>query len=105
CRRFIVATGLDDHEVARLADGLASPYGTDQGATASKLATADKKAGTAVLTEAMKACVELRSQMSGKKAVYELTALAEKINSICPKAIKESRLTPGEFWSKFAAYK
>ena len=29
CRRFITATGLNGDEVARLADGLANPYGTD----------------------------------------------------------------------------
>lgn len=99
CRRFIEATGLSGDEVARLADGLASPYGTEQ------QATADKKASTSAMTETMKACVELRAEMSGGNTVEELTRLAEKINSVCPKAIKESRLTPGQFWSKFSAYR
>jgi hypothetical protein len=99
CRRFITATGLNGDEVARLADGLSNPYGTDQ------QATADKKSTTVAMTETMKACVSLRGEMSGGHSVQELTALAEKINSVCPKAIKESKLTPGQFWSKFAAYK
>ena len=100
CRRFVAATGLNGDEVARLADGLSNPYGTEQ------QATADKKATTSSgMTETMKACVELRGQMSGGNTVEELTALAEKINSVCPKAIKESRLTPGQFWSKFSAYR
>jgi hypothetical protein len=99
CRRFIAATGLSGDEVARLADGLANPYGTEQ------QATADKKSSTSGMTETMKACVELRAEMSGGNTVEELTAIAEKINSVCPKAIKESRLTPGQFWSKFSAYK
>ena len=99
CRRFITATGLSGDEVARLADGLANPYGTDQ------QATADKKTGTSGMTETMKACVSLRGEMSGGHNVEELTALAEKINSVCPKAIKESKLSPGQFWSKFSAYK
>lgn len=99
CRRFITATGLNGDEVARLADGLANPYGTDQ------QATADKKASTSGMTETMKACVSLRGELSGGHNVEELTALAEKINSVCPKAIKESKLSPGQFWSKFSAYK
>ena len=97
CRRFIQATGLNGDEVARLADGLADPYGTVQ-------ATADKKS-TSGMTENMKYCVDLRAEMGGKKSVEALTALAEKINSVCPQAIKESRLTPGQFWSKYSSYK
>lgn len=97
CRRFIAATGLNGDEVARLADGLASPYGTEQ------QATADKKSSTSVMTDTMQACVALRAEMSGGKSVEQLTALAEKINYVCPKAIVESRLTPGQFWSKFSA--
>lgn len=98
CRRFIEATGLSGDEVARLADGLASPRGEQQ-------ATADKKATTSGMTDTMKACVDLRTEMSGGKSVEHLTALAEKINTVCPKAIHESRLTPGQFWSKFSAYR
>lgn len=98
CRRFIDATGLSGDEVARLADGLASPRSEQQ-------ATADKKSSTAPMTDTMKACVDLRAEMSGGKSVEHLTALAEKINYVCPKAIKESRLTPGQFWSKFSAYR
>jgi hypothetical protein len=99
CRRFIIATGLNGDEVARLADGLADPYGTVQ------QATADKKGTGSVMTESMKACVELRGEMSGGHGVQELTALAEKINSVCPRAIKESKLSPAQFWSKYSAYK
>lgn len=98
CRRFIAATGLNEDEVARLADGLADPYGTVQ-------ATADKKSTSPVMTENMKYCVDLRAEMGGKKSVEALTALAEKINSVCPKAIKESHLTPGQFWAKYSTYK
>jgi hypothetical protein len=98
CRRFVEATGLSGDEVARLAEGLASPRTEQQ-------ATADKKSSTAAMTDTMKACVDLRAEMSGGKAVEHLTELAEKINYVCPKAIKESRLTPGQFWSKFSAYR
>ena len=97
CRRFIDATGLSGDEVARLADGLASPRGEQQ-------ATADKKSSTAAMTDKMKACIDLRAEMSAGKSVEHLTELAEKINYVCPKAIKESRLTPGQFWSKFSKY-
>jgi hypothetical protein len=99
CSRFITATGLNSDEVARLADGLANPYGTEQ------QATADKKSVNTGMTETMKACIDLRGEMSGGHNVQELTALAEKINTICPKAIKESKLSPGQFWSKYSTYK
>jgi hypothetical protein len=98
CRRFIDATGLSGDEVARLADGLASPRSEQQ-------ATADKKSSSTAMTDTMQACVDLRSEMKGRQSVEELSALAEKINSVCPKAIKESRLTPGQFWARFAAYR
>jgi len=98
CRRFVEATGLSGDEVARLADGLASPRTEQQ-------ATADKKSSTTAMTESMQACVDLRSEMKGRKSVEELSALAEQINSVCPKAIRESKLSPGQFWAKFAAYR
>jgi hypothetical protein len=98
CRRFVEATGLSGDEVARLADGLASPRTEQQ-------ATADKKSSTTAMTDAMQACVDLRSEMKGRKSVEELSALAEQINSVCPKAIRESKLSPGQFWAKFAAYR
>jgi hypothetical protein len=98
CRRFVEATGLSGDEVARLADGLASPRTEQQ-------ATADKKSSTTAMTDTMRACVDLRAEMSGGKSVDHLTDLAEKINYVCPKAIKESRLTPGQFWSKYSAYR
>jgi len=99
CRRFIEATGLNGDEVAHLADGLADPFGTAQ------QATADKKNSASGMTDTMKWCIDLRAQLGGKKSVQELTALAEKINSVCPQAIKESRLSPGQFWSKYSSYK
>jgi len=98
CRRFVEATGLSGDEVARLADGLASPRTEQQ-------ATADKKSSTTAMTESMQACVDLLSEMKGRKSVEELSALAEQINSVCPKAIRESKLSPGQFWAKFAAYR
>ena len=94
CRRFIQATGLSGDEVARLADGLSSPNGEQQ-------ATADKKASTNEMTYAMQACVDLRAEMGSGKSVEHLAALAEKINSVCPKAIAESRMSPGQFWKKY----
>jgi hypothetical protein len=98
CRRFVEATGLSGDEVARLADGLSSPRTEQQ-------ATADKKSSTTAMTESMQACVDLRSQMKGRKSVEELSALAEQINSVCPRAIRESKLSPGQFWAKFATYR
>ena len=98
CRRFIDATGLAGDEVARLADGLASPRGEQQ-------ATADTKSPATAVTETMQACADLRSEMGGEKSTEQLAALAEKINDVCPKAIRESKLSPGQFWSKVSAYR
>ena len=98
CHHFVDATGLSGDEVARLAEGLASPRG-EQGATA------DKKSGATAMTDTMKACVDLRSEMGSGKSAEQLAALAEKINDVCPKAIRDSKLSPGQFWSKFTAYR
>ena len=98
CRHFIDATGLGGDEVARLADGLASPRGEHE-------ATADKKSRATTVTDTMKACVDLRSEMASGKSTEQLAALAEKINYVCPKAIRESKLSPGQFWSKVSAYR
>ena len=95
CRRFIDATGLGGDEVARLADGLASPRGEQQ-------AKAETKSPA---TDTMRACVDLRSEMGSEKSTEQLADLAEKINNVCPKAIRESKLSPGEFWSKVSAYR
>jgi hypothetical protein len=95
CRRFVKATGLSGDDVARLADGLASPRSEQQ-------ATADKKATTATeMTDTMQACVDLRTEMGSGKSVEHLADLAEKINTVCPKAIVESRMSPGQFWKKY----
>ncbi|TMF55304.1 MAG: hypothetical protein E6I19_08495 [Chloroflexi bacterium] len=98
CRRFIDATGLAGDEVARLADGLASPRGEQQ-------ATAETKSPATAVTETMQACADLRSEMIGEKSTEQLADLAEKINNVCPKAIRESKLSPGQFWSKVSAYR
>ncbi|MDP9251450.1 MAG: hypothetical protein M3O80_00460 [Chloroflexota bacterium] len=97
CRRFVGATGLSGDDIVRLADGLASPRSEQQ-------ATADKKSSTTAMTDTMKVCVDLRAEMSSGKS-ENLAALAEKINYACPKAIRESKLSPGQFWSKFSAYR
>ena len=97
CRHFIGVTGLSADEVARLADGLASPRGEQQ-------ARADKKSSVTGMTDTMKACVDLRTEMKGSRSVEELTALAGQINRVCPTAVRESRLTPGQFWSTFSDY-
>src|SRR5437899_3056670 len=98
CRHFIDATRLGGDEVARLADGLASPRGEQQ-------TTVDTKSPATVVTETMKACVDLRSKMDGGKSTEQLADLAEKINYVCPTAIRESKLSPGQFWSKVSAYR
>ena len=98
CRRFVDATGLGSDDVARLADGLASPRPEQQ-------ATADTKSPATAVTDTMKACADLRAEMGSGKSAERLADLAEKINYVCPTAIRESKLSPGEFWSKVSAYR
>jgi hypothetical protein len=64
---------------------------------AAKLGYAAKKPQ---MTEKMKACLELKKSLNGKTA-DELSDLVEKVNYICRKALVESQMTAGQFWSKY----
>jgi hypothetical protein len=52
------------------------------------------------MTEKMKACLELKKSLNGKSA-DELSDLVEKINYVCRKALVESQMSAGQFWSKY----
>jgi hypothetical protein len=52
------------------------------------------------LTEKMKACLELKAKLNGKSP-EELSDLVEKINYACRKALVESNMSAGQFWSKY----
>jgi hypothetical protein len=52
------------------------------------------------LTEKMKACLELKKSLNGKSA-DELSDLVEKVNYVCRKALVESQMSAGQFWSKY----
>jgi hypothetical protein len=52
------------------------------------------------MTEKMKACLELKASLNGKSA-GELSDLVEKVNYVCRKALVESHLSAGQFWSKY----
>ena len=64
---------------------------------AAKLGTAAKKDQ---MTEKMKACLELKASLNGKSST-ELTDLVEKVNYVCRKALVESQMSAGQFWSKY----
>jgi len=52
------------------------------------------------MTAKMKSCLELKAKLNGK-SVDELGDLVEKVNYVCRKALFESHLSAGEFWSKY----
>ena len=52
------------------------------------------------MTEKMKACLELKKSLNGKSA-DDMSDLVEKINYVCRKALVESQLSAGQFWSKY----
>ena len=64
---------------------------------AAKLGYAAKKDQ---LTEKMKACLELKAKLNGKSP-EEISDLVEKINYVCRKALVESHLSAGQFWSTY----
>jgi hypothetical protein len=56
------------------------------------------------LSAAAKTCHELMASLNGKRAgesADELSALSDKINYVCHKALVESRMSPGQFWTKY----
>jgi hypothetical protein len=59
---------------------------------------------TEQLSAAAKTCHELMASLNGKRAgesEAELSALSDKINYVCHKALVESRMSPGQFWTKY----
>jgi hypothetical protein len=52
------------------------------------------------MTAMMKSCLELKAALNGK-APDELTDLVEKVNYVCRKALVESHMNAGQFWSKY----
>jgi len=52
------------------------------------------------LTSTMRKCLELKASLNGKSS-NELADLVEKVNYVCHKAMAESHLNPGQFWTKY----
>ena len=52
------------------------------------------------MTAMMKKCLELKTSLNGK-APEELSDLVEKVNYACRKALAESHLNAGQFWTKY----
>jgi hypothetical protein len=59
-----------------------------------------KLSKTDQMTAMMKTCLELKAALNGKSA-HELADLVEKVNYACRKALVESHMSPGQFWSKY----
>ena len=52
------------------------------------------------MTEKMKACLELKKSLNGRSA-DDMSDLVEKVNYACRKALVESQMSAGQFWSKY----
>lgn len=52
------------------------------------------------ISATMKDCMDLKAKLKAG-AVHDYAALVEKINHVCVKALKESNLSPAQFWSKY----
>src|SRR5438309_8328846 len=52
------------------------------------------------MTENMKACLELKQSLNGKSP-EELPDLDQRANYVCHKALVESQMSAGQFWSKY----
>jgi hypothetical protein len=52
------------------------------------------------MTEKTKACLKLKASLNGR-SVDELSDLVEKVNYVCRKALAESGMSAGQFWSKY----
>jgi hypothetical protein len=52
------------------------------------------------MTSMMRSCLELKAKLNGKSA-YELSDLVERVNYVCRKALVESHLSAGQFWTKY----
>jgi hypothetical protein len=52
------------------------------------------------MTAMMKTCLEYKAKLNGKSA-EELSDLVEKVNYVCRKALVESHLSAGQFWTKY----
>ena len=59
-----------------------------------------KKSESYDVTSTIKDCLALRATVTGMSA-SDLMAKAEKVNTVCGKALSESRLTAAQFWSKY----
>ena len=52
------------------------------------------------MTTLMKTCLEYKAKLNGKSS-EELSDLVEKVNYVCRKALVESHMSAGQFWTKY----
>src|SRR5436305_411285 len=57
-------------------------------------------AASALPSDAMTTCLELRASINGR-STHELAGLAEKVNAVCGRAFRESHLSARDFWMKY----
>jgi hypothetical protein len=92
CRRAIEASALSATEFW-------AKFGTPQAPKSTPKTTAAPT--TPALTQLTKYCLTLHAALTSISSREQV----ERTTTICNQAITESKLTPAEFWSKFAAYR
>ncbi|TMF59724.1 MAG: hypothetical protein E6I20_14935 [Chloroflexi bacterium] len=62
----------------------------------------DDKSTAPVMSDAVKACLALRASLAGMVA-NDMVIQADRVSTVCAKAIAESGLSAAEFWAKYRA--
>ena len=62
----------------------------------------DDKSTAPVMSDAVKACLALRASLAGMVA-NDMVIQADRVSTVCARAIAESGLSAAEFWAKYRA--
>ncbi len=92
CHRAIDASGLSATEFW-------AKFGTPQAPKSTPKTTAAPT--TPTLTQLTKYCLTMHAALTSTSSHEQV----ERTTTVCNQAIAESKLTPTEFWAKFAAYR
>ncbi len=92
CRRAIEASGMGATEFW-------AKFGTPQQPTKSAPRSTTTPT-TPEITQLTRYCLTLHAALTSASSHEQL----ERTTTVCNQAIAESRLTPAQFWAKFAAY-
>ena len=119
CRRAIETSGLSPEEFAQKVSQLLGrdrcastrndgqtpcppPCASVRNENATTCPKRDDKSTAPVMSDAVKACLALRASLAGM-AANDMVIQADRVSTVCAKAIAESGLSAAEFWAKYRA--